>query len=190
MAISFRCNPTDSVRVTSSFGTRNLFGMEYHNGIDIGPMIPGKVGDNIYSIADGIVKVSKIDPTGYGNYIVIDHGAWCSLYAHLQSLEVKVGQRVKTAEIIGHMGNTGISTGAHLHFETRDCDYSKFWERDSGKYIHTVDPQVHILKDVLPLGESLKTLQTKCGFDNNTIAWYLTHPWPQHNLSKLVKNLK
>ncbi len=71
MAIALRCNPTDSVRVTSSFGARKLLGMEYHNGIDIGPVINGKEGDYIYSVSDGVVLVSKEDIKAYGYYVVI-----------------------------------------------------------------------------------------------------------------------
>ena len=190
--ITIGCNPTDSVRITSNFGPRKLLSMEYHNGIDIGPLTPNKQGDNIYSVADGIVGVSKSDPTGYGNYIVIDHGTWCSLYAQLQALEVKVGQRVKTGEVVGHMGNTGTSNGAHLHFEIRDCSYDKFWERDktSGEYIHAVDPQPLLNKVTINIKADREKVQEYFGFDNNTMVFLDKHPYFKDLYRKLSKDYK
>lgn len=194
--ITMKCNPTDSVRVTSNFGPRKLLNMNYHNGIDIGPLSQDKQGDNIYAINDGTVRVSKVDSTGYGNYIVIDHGTWCSLYAHLQTLEVKVGQRVKTGEIVGHMGNTGTSTGVHLHFEIRDCSYVRFWERDkssgksSGKYIYAVDSQPLLIKNTSNIKTDREKVQEHFDFDNNTMAFLDKHPYYIDLYRKLSKDCK
>ncbi len=190
--ITIICNPTDSVKVNSPFGTRKLLSVDYHNGIDIGPVVSGKDGDNIYSVADGTVRVSKVDPTGYGNYVVIEHSNFCTLYAHLQKLEVKVGQRVKAGEIIGHMGNTGTSTGVHLHFEIRDCIYNKFWERDktSGKYIHAVDPQPLLNKSTINIKTDREKVQEYFGFDNNTMAFLDKHPYFKDLYRKMSKDYK
>lgn len=190
--IAIRRNPTESVRITSTFGFRNILGMNYHNGIDIGPLTKDKQGDNIYAVNDGIVRVSKVDPTGYGNYVVIDHGTWCSLYAHLQALEVRVAQIVKTGEIIGHMGNTGTSTGVHLHFEIRDCNYARFWERDktSGKYIHAVACQPLLNKVTINIKTDREKVQEHFDFDNNTMAFLDKHPFYIDLYRKLSKDCK
>ena len=187
MAIALKCNPCDSMIVTSVFGWDILLGKKrWHNGEDY----KGIIGNPTYCVNDGIVRVAKNDANGYGNYIVVEHDGFCTLYAHLSKFNVAIGQKLTTAQIIGLIGNTGQSTGPHLHFEIRDCKYGDFWLKDNEKARYAVDPNLHTIKDVLPLSESIKILQSKCKYDDKTIAWYLTHPWPQHNLSKLVKNLK
>ena len=94
-----------------------------HTGVDLG----GVYGSPIVAAASGVV-ISVINPyqgrntggSGYGNYVVIDHGGGVStLYAHLQKTLVSVGQRVSAGERIGLCGATGTATGAHLHFEVR-----------------------------------------------------------------------
>lgn len=91
----------------------------YHTGIDIAtPWFSGM--PPIYACADGKVTRAGWDPTGYGIMIEIDHGnGYQTLYAHLSSLRVSVGQTVKQGATIGVMGSTGRSTGPHLHFEVR-----------------------------------------------------------------------
>ena len=107
--------PTDSGRgVSSPYGPRvhPITGQsEFHTGIDI----PG--GTNILAANDGTVIIATYN-SGYGNYLVLDHGGgMTTLYAHSSSLYVKVGQTVKRGEAIARVGTTGVSTGIHLHFE-------------------------------------------------------------------------
>lgn len=134
--------PTDSRRITSSFGPR--WG-DFHDGIDIGATKPGIEGDKIYSVADGTVVISKVNGggvnKGYGYYVAIKHNGFCSLYGHLQGLLVKVGQTVKAGQIIGKMGNTGTSTGAHLHFRLIEGNEVPFDRLDNGKTKGSVDPE-------------------------------------------------
>lgn len=87
----------------------------HHDGIDIG----NKRYTNIYAAGDGkVVEATRVG--GYGNYIMIDHGnGFCTVYAHLSSYDVKVGDWVKKGQKIAKMGNTGTSTSTHLHFEIR-----------------------------------------------------------------------
>lgn len=86
----------------------------YHPGLDIG----NRTGTPIVAADAGQVVVAGWSPIGYGNRIVIDHGnGWVTTYNHLSTFAVTVGDFVKAGEIIGGMGNTGYSTGPHLHFE-------------------------------------------------------------------------
>lgn len=108
----------NKVHISSGFGWRkNPFtrsGSQFHPGIDFA----GPIGIPIYATGDGVV----IDPfsamTGYGNVIVIDHGyGFETLYAHLSKKLVSAGDSVKRGQIIGLLGNTGPSTGPHVHYE-------------------------------------------------------------------------
>lgn len=96
----------------------------YHQGVDIGSF-PFR-GSPIKAVGNGTVTVaeSPYEGTGYGNCIVIMHGKnneyfVTSLYAHLDEVKVKIGQKVKRGQVIGLMGSTGMSTAPHLHFEFR-----------------------------------------------------------------------
>lgn len=108
--------PTHSRVVTSNFGRR--WGRN-HNGLDIKVYI----GDSIFSAFPGKVRVVKNQGRrGYGRYIVVRHNNGLeTVYAHLSKQLVKPGQIVESGELIGLGGNTGRSTGSHLHFETRLC---------------------------------------------------------------------
>jgi murein DD-endopeptidase MepM/ murein hydrolase activator NlpD len=97
-----------------------LSGYEYipniHEAIDIG----GAEGNAIFATDSGVVVYAGWSNYGYGNLIVIDHGnGWQSGYAHLSGIGVFCGQGVYQGSVIGSLGNTGDSTGAHLHFELR-----------------------------------------------------------------------
>ncbi len=123
--------PTPTVsRISSYYGPR--WG-RYHNGLDIAN---GNCwGDKIIAIADGVVTtysnscrhnygkkpVRNCCGNGYGNYITINHGSkngknYVAYYAHMASIVVRKGQKVKKGQIVGYIGSTGRSTGAHLHF--------------------------------------------------------------------------
>ncbi len=105
-------------RFTSSYGYRihPITGVRtFHDGIDIA----GPTGTNVYAYTDGVVTTVGYDRY-YGRYIVINHGGGLTtIYKHLDSYLVKLGQNVKVGDHIGEMGNTGFSTGSHLHFEVR-----------------------------------------------------------------------
>lgn len=101
-------------RVTSEFGYRPLF-RRYHLGTDIALC----VGDTICSPLSGIVTAVSYDK-GYGNYIIIDHdNGLQTRYAHLSKSLVVQGLRIHQSQPIALSGNTGNSTGPHLHLETR-----------------------------------------------------------------------
>lgn len=98
--------------VTSNFGSR--WG-KFHNGIDIG----SPMGDPIYAAMEGKVYYAGWE-NGYGNIIKIQHESSIqTFYSHCSKISVKEGQYVKSGEKIGEVGNTGRSTGPHVHFEVR-----------------------------------------------------------------------
>jgi murein DD-endopeptidase MepM/ murein hydrolase activator NlpD len=86
----------------------------FHNGIDI----DANIGDPIKSAGDGVVKAIGNDGKyAYGKWVAIDHqNGLITLYGHFSGYAVSVGQKVKAGQIIGYAGNTGFSTGPHLHF--------------------------------------------------------------------------
>lgn len=98
-------------RVDPIYGT-----VRFHEGMDFS----APVGTPVYATGDGIVKVAGRAMSGYGNMIDIDHGFnYLTRYAHLSEVLVKPGQEVKRGDLIGKVGNTGKSTGPHLHYEVR-----------------------------------------------------------------------
>ena len=105
-------------RISMFFGQNihPLFGQYYiHRGIDIST---GRHGDPVICTADGQVVTVDYDHGGLGNYIIIKHKhGFYTRYAHLQSFRVTRGQRVQQGETIGYIGSTGLTTGAHLHYE-------------------------------------------------------------------------
>jgi len=76
-------------------------------------------GTNIKTTMGGKVTYAGWNNEGYGNLVIVENGAYKTYYAHLSSIPVKVGQSVKDGEVIGLSGNTGNSTGPHLHYEIR-----------------------------------------------------------------------
>ena len=109
------CMPTDSRVLTSNFGSR--WGRQ-HKGLDIKVYI----GDTIRAAFDGRVRVVRYEGRGYGKYVVIRHDNGLeTYYAHMSKQLVHENQDVRAGDPIGLGGNTGRSTGSHLHFETRLC---------------------------------------------------------------------
>jgi murein DD-endopeptidase MepM/ murein hydrolase activator NlpD len=109
------CMPTPSRVVTSNFGAR--WGRQ-HKGLDIKVYI----GDTIRAAFSGKVRIVKYEPKGYGKYVVIRHyNGLETYYGHMSKQLVTENQEVNAGDPIGLGGNTGRSTGSHLHFETRLC---------------------------------------------------------------------
>lgn len=109
--------PVAHARVTSVFGHTSDFRQRAHRGVDFA----ARRGTAVQAPADGtIIAATRTYPDGpnYGTVVVIDHGGgWQTLLAHLQDYEVEVGQRVRKGEVIARTGNTGRTTGPHLHME-------------------------------------------------------------------------
>jgi murein DD-endopeptidase MepM/ murein hydrolase activator NlpD len=118
-------------RVTSRFGIRNdpITGLRrFHNGVDLA----NGVGTPVLAAMSGRVAMLGYN-ANFGKYIILSHPeGYQTLYGHLQEFLVKRGQRVSQGAVIAHMGNTGYSTGSHLHFSI----FRRGEPVDPFKYLH------------------------------------------------------
>ncbi|MFA5620367.1 MAG: M23 family metallopeptidase [Weeksellaceae bacterium] len=132
-------------RVSSGYGVRIhpiLKIGKLHKGMDFS----APVGTPIYATADGKVEVAGV-MGGYGNVVKINHGyGYQTLYGHMSKIKTRAGKSVKRGDIIGYVGNTGLSTGPHLHYEVLK----------NGK---SVNPVNYFYQDISP--EDYKTLIEK-----------------------------
>ena len=117
--------PLDGGYISSNFGYRKdpfTQKMQYHDGLDIS----ASRGTPVYATADGVVRNCYYNGGGYGKMITIDHGyGFTTVYAHLNKYIVKKGQQIKRGQKIGEVGNTGRSTGPHLHYEVQKFGVTK-----------------------------------------------------------------
>ncbi len=127
-------------KVVSGFGYRYhpiLHSRRLHSGIDM----TAPKGTPIYATGDGVVRIAGRSSEGYSGYgivALVDHGyGFQTLYAHMQSVKVRVGQKVKRGEQIGTVGSSGMSSGNHLHYEVIQ----------NGK---KVDPVYYFFNDLTP----------------------------------------
>jgi murein DD-endopeptidase MepM/ murein hydrolase activator NlpD len=109
----------DLTRIASGFGLRihPVYKItKFHEGMDF----TAPLGTEIYASGDGTVESVNSNKRGMGNNIVIDHGfGYSSVYAHLDGFNVRVGQKVHRGDVIGFVGNTGLSVAPHLHYEIK-----------------------------------------------------------------------
>jgi len=109
----------DFNRISDYFGSRKdpFTGKRtMHHGMDF----TGPEGSDIFATGDGEIVEAGYSFYGYGNRVIIDHGyGYQTIYAHLKDIKVKRGQKVTRGDVVGTLGNTGRSTGAHLHYEVR-----------------------------------------------------------------------
>ena len=106
--------------VTSRYGYRPQFGRS-HKGVDL----RSAIGDTVYSAFSGRVRLTRFERGGYGFYVIVRHeNGLETVYGHLSRFLVKPNQYVKAGQPIALSGNTGRSTGPHLHFETRFMGYA------------------------------------------------------------------
>ncbi len=109
----------DLTRFGSAFGYRMhpiYKRRKMHQGVDL----TAPTGTKIYAPGDGIVMRADASSRGYGNHIRINHGyGYVTVYGHLHKMFVRPGQKVKRGDVIGLVGNTGLSTSSHLHYEVR-----------------------------------------------------------------------
>lgn len=144
-ATMFRLIPNDSPityqRISSSYGTRinPISGKKHvHTGIDL----TCKRGEEVLAPADGVVETVRPGNRGYGNYLTLRHSfGFMSSYAHLQKFKVKSGEFVSKGDVIAQCGNSGNSTGPHLHYEVRflgralNPQYLMDWTPENFNYV-------------------------------------------------------
>ena len=132
-------NPLKNTYVTSPFGHRThpvTYKKGFHSGVDFRANY-----EDTYAIAPGTVEIAQYYSEGIGNCLVINHGAFMTVYGHLDSFNVKVGQLVSEGDVVATTGNTGTSTAPHLHFEIRNPVPSYVWNKEKdGRYENAVDP--------------------------------------------------
>lgn len=104
--------PTTTQKISSKFGYRKS---SFHEGIDI----PNIEGEPVYAAFDGKVVYLGSDLSGYGKTIALKHGPVVTVYSHLSEYSVSLRDYVVKGDEIGLIGETGVASGPHLHFETR-----------------------------------------------------------------------
>lgn len=112
-------SPTPGIRMSSGFGSRvhPVTGKrKYHRGLDFA----ANTGTPIYAPADGVVEAVRPSNKGSGNFIKLNHSlGFATTYSHMSKFKIKRGQFVRKGDLLGMSGNTGLSTGPHLHYEIR-----------------------------------------------------------------------
>jgi murein DD-endopeptidase MepM/ murein hydrolase activator NlpD len=108
---------TDLKRIASGFGYRihPIYKIaKMHAGLDFS----AEIGTEIYATGDGTIEAVDSKLSGYGHHVIIQHGyGYETLYAHMSKVDVRPGEKVTRGQVIGYVGNTGTSTGPHLHYE-------------------------------------------------------------------------
>ena len=134
------------ISITSPYGTRMhpIFGAsKFHNGIDLAANY-----ENVYSVLDGIVTETGWDNNGGGNYIKVNHfNRFETAYLHLSEIYYRVGEFIKAGFIIAKSGNSGNSTGPHLHFSVKEFGQS-------------INP-THFLNDLIKVNQLIATYYAK-----------------------------
>lgn len=134
--------------MASGYGVRRdpVYGtMKFHEGMDFS----APVGTPVYATADGTVRTSSWQ-SSYGNLVEIDHGFnYTTRYAHLSKLIARAGQKVSRGDLIGLVGNTGKSTGSHLHYEVR---YRGMPQNPVNYYFYDLTPEQY--DEIIGLAEN------------------------------------
>ncbi len=171
--------PVKNYKVICEFGKVGSWQAGWHIGVDL-------VGDKeIYPIAQGTIESINTKGVSYGNHIVIKHDdGMVSLYAHLQEIKVKVGQKVSFTTLLGIMGSTGNSTGVHLHLELHNGAY-KYPPAGSNPYTATwiINPMAWI-EDHIGTDENEPSDWAKADWEWCKANGYLDGTRPHDNMTR------
>lgn len=185
-ATMFRMIPNDTPlnyqRISSSYGRRTnpITGKRHtHTGIDL----TCKRGEQIYAPADGVVETVRPSSKGFGNFLTVRHSfGFMSSYAHLAKFKVRSGQFVSKGDLIATCGNSGNSTGPHLHYEIRflgralNPQYTMDWTPENFHYLFEKEKKVKWAPLVKLIDE---TVRLQVNLTN--------HPFQDHSVNT-VKN--
>lgn len=142
------CMPLDYITITSHYGYRQdpfTKCQRFHDGIDL------RCGNGlVYSMLPGRVAAAHHGDTGYGNYVILDHGSLRCLYGHLSEIYAKEGSEVPAGAVVGLVGSTGRSTGPHLHIQLQRLSANNSWNSvDPMPFIQALNQQVKTFNDRL-----------------------------------------
>ncbi len=167
------CMPLDYITITSHYGYRKdpfTKCQRFHDGIDL------RCGNGlVYSMLPGRVAAVRHGDTGYGNYVILDHGSLRCLYGHLSEIYAREGSEVPAGAVIGLVGSTGRSTGPHLHIQLQRLSANNSWTSvDPLPFIHALNKQVKSFNDRLaeisgkdsPIYNNEKTKPTELTIEN------------------------
>ncbi|MGN1255283.1 MAG: peptidoglycan DD-metalloendopeptidase family protein [Prevotella sp.] len=163
--------PLDLVNVNSPYGNRlDPFTKckRFHDGIDL-----QSINDVVYSMLPGIVVRAVHGNTGYGNYVILDHGSLRCLYGHLGEIYVKEGTAVQAGTVVGKVGSSGRSTGPHLHIRLQRLNANGQWQ--------STDP--------LPLLRALRDKVDECDRKLSEMAGMKTEDKAQPDNELTIANL-
>ena len=136
--------------ISQRFGENSLdyrrFNLKGHNGLDFA----ASLGSPVYAAGDGTIDRISTDPAGYGLYIRVKHSWGISLYGHLSKVLLQQGDKVSAGQSIALTGNSGNSTGPHLHFEIRPDSEPK-----TNGYNGAVDPLPFLVSPQIPVNIAL-----------------------------------
>jgi hypothetical protein len=154
------CLPLDFMRMTSSYGQR-LDPISrcpsFHDGIDL-----RCDRARVYAMLPGMVKEVRLGKHGYGNYVVLNHGNMECLYGHLEAVTVRKGDFVYAGTIVGISGNTGKSTGPHLHIRLRKNGKSI----DPSVFMACLDDYIKDIQESLVMAQERNNIKEKLTISN------------------------
>ena len=142
------CMPLDYITITSHYGYRQdpfTKCQRFHDGIDL------RCGNGlVYSMLPGRVAAVHYGDTGYGNYVILEHGSLRCLYGHLSEIYAREGSEVPAGAVVGLVGSTGRSTGPHRHIQLQRLSANNSWTSvDPLPFIHALNKQVETFNDRL-----------------------------------------
>lgn len=163
------CMPLDYIAVTSSYGYRKdpfTKCQKFHDGIDL------RYGNGlVYSMLPGRVTTVHYGDTGYGNYVILDHGSLRCLYGHLSEIYAKEGALVQAGTIVGFVGSSGRSTGPHLHLQLQRLTANSWTSVDPLPFIHALNEQVESFnKRLLEFADNDTSIYINVRVDNKELT--------------------